>query len=629
MQAHYQPSRGIFSGFVTEYQRQKRFAQGALALLLLCVVLPVQAVVKPQIAGGVSLTIALKSDGTVWQWGTWKPVYNSITPVQAAGLTDITQVAAGNLFAVALKADGTVWHWGALSGTNPNQVSELSGVVQIAVANQSGFALKSDGTVWAWGENKYGQLGDGTTTTDYRRVPAQIPGLTGVVKIISGNFGSNIFAIKNDGTVWAWGVNWQGQYGNGTTTNSLIPIQISTLAGFSQITTTVSHSLGLKSDGTVWAWGGNSRGKLGDGTTINRSTPAQLSGLTNVYRISSGYYSNFALKTDGTVWAWGSSASGLLGDGTTTDRYTPVQSLINLGTYTLNVSKTGVGSVTSDISGINCGSDCSEAYLAMLEVKLTATADTGYQFSSWGGDCSGTNPVTTVKMDNIKNCTAVFGGLTYPITPIINPTGAGTLACTPNPVEHGKNSTCTVTANPGYQFSNFSGDCSGATCVLSNVTANKTVTANFTLIPIPKYNISVNTTPGAGGSVMCTPNPVEHGKDSTCTAMANAGYTFSNFSDGCSGATCVLSNVMANKTVTANFTLIPIPKYNISVNTMPGVGGSVMCTPNPVEHGKDSTCTAMANAGYTFSNFSDGCSGATCVLSNVMANKTVTANFHC
>src|SRR5665213_1602411 len=86
-----------------------------------------------------------------------------------------------------------------------------------------------------------------------------------------------------------------------------------------------SHSLALKNDGTVWAWGDNGAGELGDGTTTQRNTPLQVSGLTGVVAVAAGHFHSLAVKSDGTVWAWGDNNSGDLGDGTTTQRDTPVQ----------------------------------------------------------------------------------------------------------------------------------------------------------------------------------------------------------------------------------------------------------------------------------------------------------------
>ncbi|MBK6569521.1 InlB B-repeat-containing protein [Candidatus Aalborgicola defluviihabitans] len=250
----------------------------------------------------------------------------------------------------------------------------------------------------------------------------------------------------------------------------------------------------------------------------------------------------------------------------------------------------------------------------------TATANPNYTFTAFSGACTGASCVLS-NVTSVQSVTATFTLNAYAITTTASPLAGGSVSCTPNPVPHGSNSTCTATANAGYTFSAFSGACTGATCVLSNVTSVQSVTATFTL---NTYAITTMASPLAGGSVSCTPNPVPHGSNSTCTATANAGYTFSAFSGACTGATCVLSNVTSVQSVTAIFTL---NTYAITATASPVAGGSVSCTPNPVQHGSSSTCTATANVGYNFSSFSGDCTGATCVLNNVTTVKAVTATF--
>ena len=158
-----------------------------------------------------------------------------------------------------------------------------------------------------------------------RSIPVQVRGLTGITAISAG-FVSHAVALKNDGTVWAWGSNGYGQLGDGTTTGRNIPVQVSDLTGVTAISAGDSHTVALKNDGTVWAWGLNNYCQLGDGTNTNRNTPVQVIGLrTDGIAISAGGLHTVALKNNGTVWAWGLNYSGQLGDGTTTDSYTPIQ----------------------------------------------------------------------------------------------------------------------------------------------------------------------------------------------------------------------------------------------------------------------------------------------------------------
>ena len=207
---------------------------------------------------------------------------------------------------------------------------------KIACGAYHTIALKSDGTVWAWGANQAGQLGDGThidnTDIIHAGIPVQVSSLSGVTAIAGGR--DHTAALKSDGTVWAWGYNYYGQLGDGTTTNSYTPVQVSSLSGVTAIAGGYYHTIALKSDGTVWTWGNNDIGQLGDGTTNNRLTPVQVSGLSGVTAIAGGYSHTIALKSGGTVWAWGYNKDGQLGNVTIKNWSTPVQAIINLGVAT-------------------------------------------------------------------------------------------------------------------------------------------------------------------------------------------------------------------------------------------------------------------------------------------------------
>ena len=227
--------------------------------------------------------MAMKADGTVWTWGQ-NDYYqlgdgtqdDSSTPLEVTAVTDAAAIAAGGRHAVVLTEVGTVWAWGYGNSVLPEEVTGLTGVTAITAGYFHTVVLKNDGTVWAWGGyNNNGELGDGTTNSSSTPVQVVGPGGTGflteVAAIAAGGY--HTVALKNDGTVWTWGYNVNGQLGDGTTDNSSTPVQVTEISDVSVIHAGFSHTLAGKSGGAIWAWGDNSKGQLGDGTTDNRLTP--------------------------------------------------------------------------------------------------------------------------------------------------------------------------------------------------------------------------------------------------------------------------------------------------------------------------------------------------------------------
>jgi len=286
--------------------------------------------VKAIAAGGYH-TVALKEDGTVWTWG--ENLYGQLgddtidicknEPVQVKGIEGVKAIAAGERHTVALKEDGTVWSWGnnvfgqlghtdfVVRNNQPMMVVDLKDVKAIAAGEWHTVALKEDGSIWAWGDNEDGQLGDGRVIATNK--PVQAIDIEEVVAIASGNCFT--VALKQDGTVWTWGLYFYYDPIENVdiAMTSTQPVCKEGIEDVKAIAAGSDHVVALKEDGTVWTWGRNDYGQLGNGTKVNYNEPVQVTGIEDVKAIAAGTYNSFAIKEDGTVWGWGSNFAGQLG----------------------------------------------------------------------------------------------------------------------------------------------------------------------------------------------------------------------------------------------------------------------------------------------------------------------------
>ena len=359
---------------------------------------------QPRIAAvamGLQHRLNLMTDGSLWAWGDntygqlGDDTLNSrYTPVQILGVPAARQpgvaaIAAGGDHSIILKTDGSLWATGAnLQGqlgdntqtprNTPVQILAAPpqgqpGIAAIAAGHEHSLILKTDGSLWANGNNRDRQLCTANSSGYYK--PTQVlaapaEGQPGVAAIAAGN--NHTLFLKADGSLWAAGVNTEGQLGvppPGTSSSNLnlpspppavlwlgggsvfgsggsislynYPTTWSTVGTYSNVSTWQyspppplrvlpapaegqpgiaaigaggNHSLVLKTDGSLWAFGWNLHGQLGDGTTTNRPAPVEIlaaptEGVPGVASIAAGGNHSLIFKTDGSIWATGSSNS--------------------------------------------------------------------------------------------------------------------------------------------------------------------------------------------------------------------------------------------------------------------------------------------------------------------------------
>jgi alpha-tubulin suppressor-like RCC1 family protein len=300
-----------------------------------------------KLAGGDSHSLAVAPNGTLWAWGSnnsqqlglgWS-VPNAFIPTQLGSDTDWVAVAAGGRYSLALKTDGTLWEWGLQTDYRdiPTKIGIDNDWVDIAVGGSHALALKSNGNMYGWGYNYTGQIGDGTTQAKL------FPVLVGSSRLDSGQTwleiaaGSNFSgAIRSDGAFCTWGDNSSGQSGEGGAAGgySTWPTCIYHPANTSwqSITAGAGHMLASKRYNDTYynyvdGWGLNNNGQLGMGPVNPYVYPQVLdptlspinidffgNSAGKVY-VKSGANANhsFALHQNGSMWGWGDSMYGQVG----------------------------------------------------------------------------------------------------------------------------------------------------------------------------------------------------------------------------------------------------------------------------------------------------------------------------
>ncbi|WP_428233128.1 FG-GAP-like repeat-containing protein [Flavobacterium sp.] len=434
------------------------------------------------ITAGPDFTIGIKTDGTLWGWGSSEYVELGFgkfakTPIQIGTGTNWQGVACGEMHVIAIQKDGTLWAWGynenaqlgdgtKINKDSPTRIGTATNWKSVSAARNQSFAIQTDGTLWSWGENGTGQLGYYGNTTIPRKIdnPNDASwkavssgqyhtfaiqtngtlwgwGRNGFGQLGNGSTSSSIYqpqqiavygntnswmsvacgemhtvAVRDDGTLWAWGSNHYGQLGDGTTTNQLIPVKIGAATNWKEVTVGFGNTVAVKTDGTLWSWGNNEYGQLGDGTTTNQLIPKRIGTETLWKSISEGYGHTAALKSDGTLWAWGYNGAGQFGDGTTTSKHNPTQITQSYCASTMTIEATSKTIPTfTTIAPLCSGSSftlpttSNNGITGTWSPSINTTATTIYTFTPDANQCADSAMLTiaiTASLDHVTTATA-------------------------------------------------------------------------------------------------------------------------------------------------------------------------------------------------------------------------------
>jgi alpha-tubulin suppressor-like RCC1 family protein/uncharacterized protein YjdB len=316
-------------------------------------------------ACGYQFTVAIKANGEMWSWGANNVgnlgLGDTVTPrntPQRVGMdTNWAAVSATYVHTAALKTDGSLWVWGSNSDgqlgqggtstaslTSPVQVGADYDWATVSAGSAHTVALRRDGSLWVWVGNSSGQLRLGNSTT--QRTPVRLGTDSDWAFAYAGYY--HTLAIKADGSLWTTGYNGEGLLGVGDNANKNVLTRVSG-GDWAAAVGSSDHSVALKTDGTLWAWGGNSRGQVGDSTTANRNVPVRISADTNWATVSCGNTHSVAFRSNGSIWTWGWGTYGQLSSGGTANRTSPGQVgtetnwalIVTGGMHTLAVKRDG------------------------------------------------------------------------------------------------------------------------------------------------------------------------------------------------------------------------------------------------------------------------------------------------
>jgi alpha-tubulin suppressor-like RCC1 family protein len=313
------------------------------------------------VSTGMDHTCALKDDGTLWCWGASRmPGEKKVldpTPMQIPGSWKDVSVGGGHTCAVA--SDTALWCWGldAFGQIGDRKINNAAGLSlvsgkweSVSSGDSHTCAVDTNSGLWCWGSNEFGQLGSGDQLSSDHPRNIDNPAGAGWVDVSAGYL--HTCAVDDAGDIWCWGLNSDGQLGDGTFISRSAPVRVAPPEGKWRFVTAgyqytcgiddqnslycwgwsgvvgsntpswiigswlsasigVGHTCATLMNGDLWCGGLNRNGQVGNGTFVDTTVPVDLGGTWA--GLSAGYFYTCGISTNGTLWCWGANHRGQLG----------------------------------------------------------------------------------------------------------------------------------------------------------------------------------------------------------------------------------------------------------------------------------------------------------------------------
>ena len=288
---------------------------------------------------------AITEEGDLYCWGanSYGQIGNGttitqITPVKV--LSNVKSVSLGATHSAAITEEGDLYCWGANEngqvgdGTNIDRLTPekiMSNVKSVSLHAANSAAITEEGDLYCWGLNKDGQIGDGKEISSNpfiqknQNVPLKV--LSNVKEVSIGGMGTGVdihsAAVTEEGDLYCWGANENGQAGNEKNMDQSTPEKIMSNVKSVSLGKYNYNGMAITEEDDLYCWGYNENGQVGNGTKTRQNTPVKI--LSNIKSAFSYGYNSTALTKDGELYCWGYNRQGQVGDGTYTERNVPVK----------------------------------------------------------------------------------------------------------------------------------------------------------------------------------------------------------------------------------------------------------------------------------------------------------------